>query len=64
MDMVEIVVQDNGSYHVKGKFRILAPDGREIPHEGDEEWLCRCGGSARKPFCDSMHKKNGFTSQV
>jgi CDGSH-type Zn-finger protein len=28
--------------------------------DGDPVFLCRCGGSANKPFCDGTHKRNGF----
>lgn len=64
MDIVVIEVEDNGPNHVKGKFKIVTPAGKEIPHEGNEEWLCRCGQSAKKPFCDGSHKKTEFQSKV
>jgi CDGSH-type Zn-finger protein len=30
-------------------------DGTEM-EGGGETWLCRCGLSKTKPFCDSTHK--------
>jgi CDGSH-type Zn-finger protein len=41
---------------------LVGPDGREIPVEGSIIALCRCGGSATKPFCDGTHSKIGFAA--
>lgn len=37
-------------------------DGTRVPIRGTVH-LCRCGGSAQKPFCDGTHNRNGFTGQ-
>jgi CDGSH-type Zn-finger protein len=50
-----IIPQEHGPYHVKGDFRIVLSDGTEL-EGGGETWLCRCGLSKTKPFCDSTHK--------
>ena len=62
MDPVEIKVRDNGPYKVTGPIRLIDADGNEFDLGGDGApiVLCRCGGSATKPFCDSSHKRNGF----
>ena len=41
-----------------GEVRVRLDDGTEevLPRAT----LCRCGGSARKPFCDNTHLKIGF----
>lgn len=59
---VEIKVRRNGSLLVTGDFVLLDHEGREIPRPVGKPnvALCRCGQSARKPFCDSTHKTCGF----
>lgn len=63
MSDVVIKIAKNGSYDVMGKVTILDPEGNEIPYDGDQIWLCRCGHSTTKPFCDGSHRKVGFESE-
>lgn len=60
---MKITVNDNGSIKVEGEFTVLDGAGNELETK-DAAWLCRCGGSANKPFCDGTHKSNGFQSAV
>ncbi|HDS07590.1 MAG TPA: CDGSH iron-sulfur domain-containing protein [Bacteroides sp.] len=52
-------VNRGGPLEVTGKFRILDARGEEIEKEGPV-YLCRCGGSRNKPFCDDTHKTRDF----
>jgi len=64
MSDVTITPQNDGPYHVQGPFKIVTEGGRTIPVDGNETWLCRCGQSANKPFCDGTHRKVGFKSNL
>ncbi|HXF95812.1 MAG TPA: CDGSH iron-sulfur domain-containing protein [Gemmatimonadales bacterium] len=68
MTTVTITPKPNGPLIVEGPCRVVAPDGSEIlvPPRKDGKpaqviVLCRCGGSANKPFCDGTHKRIGFS---
>src|SRR5256712_643243 len=68
MDTTRITPKPNGPLIVEGPVKIVTPDGRElaVPPRKDGRpaevvVLCRCGGSATKPFCDGSHKRNGFS---
>ena len=56
---------DNGPYEVTGVV-LLDGTGELYPTDerGDTIYLCRCGHSSNKPFCDSTHRKIGFKSEV
>jgi len=58
-----ITPADNGPLRVEGPVQLVDVDGKVIRSEGGFR-LCRCGGSANKPFCDSTHRSNGFESVV
>ena len=58
-DRTAIEVTKNGPYCVRGPMRLRDARGADLPAVGSIA-LCRCGNSAKKPFCDGTHKKTGF----
>jgi CDGSH-type Zn-finger protein len=59
-EQTKITVLDNGPYLVKGPVLLLDAEGNEFQAERATVALCRCGESAKKPFCDGTHAKVGF----
>ena len=57
----EIVIIKNGPLQIKGSLSIKHKDGKEETQK--EVYLCRCGQSENKPFCDGTHKKCGFKDE-
>jgi hypothetical protein len=51
-----IEVLDNGPIKITGKI-VLKDSKRDITDNPEEVWLCRCGRSGNKPYCDESHKK-------
>jgi CDGSH-type Zn-finger protein/uncharacterized Fe-S cluster protein YjdI len=58
---LDIRPQKNGPLVVRGNLEICAGTGRTVDRVTSAR-LCRCGGSANKPFCDGTHAINGFQS--
>ena len=54
-----IKIKANGSLQVSGA-TIIGADG-EVISEQETVFLCRCGESENKPFCDGSHRGAGFT---
>lgn len=53
----------NGPLFVRGRVRILDPDGNLL-REDTRVALCRCGGSQNKPFCDNSHERLGWSESL
>ncbi len=51
----------NGPLDVRGNLEICSGTGRTVARV-ERTRLCRCGGSANKPFCDGTHARIGFRS--
>lgn len=59
-DAASIECKPNGPYLVKGLAEIRVSNGTSL-QAPPVAALCRCGGSANKPFCDGSHRHNGFS---
>ena len=59
---LEVTPLPNGPLVVRGNLTLVAGDGR-VAWQGTKAALCRCGGSANKPFCDGAHQRIGFTTE-
>ena len=57
--MLEVIPVLDGPLHIKGSLEVVSATGRTV-NRVIEAWFCRCGGSAKKPYCDGSHKRNGF----
>jgi CDGSH-type Zn-finger protein len=53
-----ITPKPNGPLKCAGPLKVSGADGRICGSH--DVYLCRCGGSAAKPFCDGTHKRIGF----
>jgi CDGSH-type Zn-finger protein/uncharacterized Fe-S cluster protein YjdI len=53
--------QPDGPLQVRGNLEITSGTGRVVARVTATR-LCRCGGSATKPFCDGTHARIGFRS--
>jgi 3-phenylpropionate/trans-cinnamate dioxygenase ferredoxin subunit len=55
---LKITITDTGSYKCEGDIRLYDHEGNLIEtREGKPFFLCRCGQSTRKPFCDGTHNR-------
>ena len=57
-----ITPSSNGPYIVKNLGQLHNSRGESLLTKPTVA-LCRCGGSANKPFCDGTHAKNGFSDE-
>lgn len=64
MAEVTIRMRANGPILVEGPFKLVDSEGNAFELDASKPAcaLCRCGHSAKKPFCDGAHKACGFVS--
>jgi CDGSH-type Zn-finger protein len=61
---IKVLFTPNGPIAVSGdlsELKLTDSTGQPIDVTGEKAiFLCRCGGSVTKPFCDGTHTRIGF----
>lgn len=52
----KVTAINHGPLMIEGNFSLKGVDGT-IMSTANQVFLCRCGKSAKKPFCDGSHNK-------
>ena len=64
MACVTMKALKDGPYEVAGGAKVLDYTGKGYAESAiDPLYLCRCGASKNKPFCDGSHEEIGFESE-
>ena len=58
-ETLQIIAHENGPIEARGALEITGGSGKRV-HRGTRAFLCRCGQSKNKPFCDGSHKAAGL----
>ena len=53
----------NGPLEISGGVTILDYRGKDYTDVGEPVYLCRCGQSKSKPYCDGSHAGAGFKAE-
>ena len=60
---VTIKAHKSGPYEVQGSVSVGDHQNKQYQDQGSTIYLCRCGQSSQKPFCDGTHSKVGFVAE-
>ncbi|MBN1990906.1 MAG: CDGSH iron-sulfur domain-containing protein [Bacteroidales bacterium] len=53
----EIKLVKGGPIKITGNIILTKSDGTPIPAPAGDVYICACGRSKQKPFCDGSHKQ-------
>lgn len=56
LNKTKVTVIDDGPLMIEGNFQVKGVDGK-LMETNNQLFLCRCGKSTNKPYCDGSHHK-------